>query len=75
MAETSVNQKHRASEKQVLAIKIAVVFVAVVILFMITSSIVILARRSDDTILHGVRIEQIDVGGKTVLYLTLEINY
>ncbi len=65
MAETSVNQKHRASEKQVLAIKIAVVFVAVVILFMITSSIVILARRSDDTILHGVRIEQIDVGGKT----------
>ncbi len=65
MAETSIQQEHKASEKQILAIKIAVISVAVIILFMITSAIVILAQRSDDTILHGVFIEQIDVGGKT----------
>lgn len=65
MAETSINQEQRASEKQILAIKIAVISVAVIILFMLTSSIVILAQRSDDTILKGVSIEQIHVGGKT----------
>lgn len=65
MAQTQVTQKGGPSKKQIMAIRVGVIAATVLLLLVITSMTVILARRPDDAILHGVKIEQIDVSGKT----------
>lgn len=61
--ETSANTEKNT--KRLKAMKIGGIAVAAAVLVLLISSIAILARRSDDTILSGVRIENIGVGGLT----------